>query len=323
MHTRRLPPVTSNSIVLHLSTGEEMSGLARVSRRNFLASGVVAGAMRSALMTHNEDTFPTGQTIPLKIGHRSADMNMIGDFDVFKIARQVPGLMGVELQVAAGHPNLRDPDAIRQYKKQANRWGMMIPSLAGLWSNGSSIKSPVAGLDLFQSIRAGEMLCASVLLAAFFEKNAPNMNDESSYAPVVELLQRAAPFAADGGITIGLENSLSPADNLRLLKLVDRPNVKVYYDVTNIVSFGFGDQAIPGISLLGKERICQVHVKNEDRLISEPGLVDWAGAFKAFNDIGYDGWYIFETEHTSQTQMIEATKKNIAFMNEHCRMPAP
>jgi L-ribulose-5-phosphate 3-epimerase len=300
-----------------------MSGLPQLSRRKFLAaSGVIAsGAVHGAFMPQNEEVSQSRMEIPLKIGHRAASMNMIGDFGVFKVARQIPDLSGVELQVAAGHPNLRDPDAIRQYKKQANRWGMMIPSLAGLWNAGSSIKSPVAGLDLFQAIRAGELLGASVLLAAFFDKSAPNMNDESSYGPLVELLQRGAPLAADMGITLGLENSLSPADNLRLLNLVDHPSVKVYYDVANFVSFGFADQAISGIALLGKERICQVHVKNEARLISEPGLIDWTDAFRAFNNIGYEGWYIFESEHNSRSQMIEATKKNIGFMKEHCRMP--
>jgi sugar phosphate isomerase/epimerase len=120
---------------------------------------------------------------------------------------------------------------------------------------------------------------------------------------------------------LGLETSLSPADNLKLVDLIDRPNVQVYYDIHNMAHYGYAADAVPGIALLGKRRICQVHVKNEDRRIAEPGLINWADAFAALNVIAYEGWYFFETSHTSHLQMIEATRDNIAFLREHCRMP--
>ncbi len=295
-----------------------------LSRRTFLAaSGALAGGagLAPAFAQGSGMAAQSPEEIPLKIGHRAANMKMVGNFDVFKVARRISGLLGVELQAAAGKPNLFDLDAVRRYKKEANRWGMIIPSVAGVWVKGGSIRSPLAGIDLMQSIRASELLGASVILVAFFAENAPNMNDESSYGPVVELLQRSAPFAADVGVTLGMENSLSPADNLKLVDLINRGNVKVYYDVHNVAHYGHAAEAIPGIALLGKQRICQVHVKNEDRLIAEPGLIDWAAAFAAFNAIEYEGWYFFETSHTSEAQMIESTEKNIDFLKKHCRMP--
>lgn len=295
-----------------------------LSRRDFLAaSGALASSVRGAGANPQGANYglESHQAIPLKIGHRAANMKMVGNFEVFKLARQVPGLMGVELQVAAGNPNLFDLDAVRRYKREANRWGMIIPSVAGVWAQGSSIRFPLAGVDLVQAIRAAELLGSSVILLAFFRENAPNMQEETSYGPLVEFLQRAAPFAADVGITLGLENSLSPADNLKLVDLIDRPNIKVYYDIHNAGEYGYAAEAVPGIALLGKQRICQVHVKNENRLIAEPGVVNWAEAFAALNAIGYEGWYVFETDHTSSSQMIEATQKNIDFLKEHCRMP--
>jgi sugar phosphate isomerase/epimerase len=301
-----------------------MSNAFKLSRRNFLAtSGVLAGSVpwAGALPQDSEHGLPNQQEIPLKIGHRAMNMKMVGNFDIFKYARQIQGLMGVELQVAAGTPNLQDLDAVRHYKREANRWGMIIPSLAGVWAKGSSIRAPLAGLELMQAIRASELLGSSVILAAFYLQNVPNMNDESSYGPLVELLQKTAPYAADAGVTLGIENSMSPADNLKLVDLIDRPNVKVYYDIHNMAHYGYAAEAIPGIALLGKQRICQVHVKNEDHLITEPGLINWADAFAALNAIAYDGWFVFETEHTSISQMIEATQSNIEFMRKHCRMP--
>ena len=139
---------------------------------------------------------------------------------------------------------------------------------------------------------------------------------------MVELLQKAAPKAADSGVIFGLENSLSPADNGKLIDLVDHPCVKVYYDPHNMAHYGHGEEAVSGIRLLGRDRICQVHVKNGDALISEPGPVDWPAAFKELNDIDYDGWYVFESSHSGREQMIESTTKNIEFLKMHCRMPS-
>lgn len=260
--------------------------------------------------------------LPLKIGHRAASMRMVGDFDVFKVARQMPGLIGVELQVTSGNPNLRDRDAVRRYKHEAHRWGMIIPSVAGVWDPGVSIlRSPDAGINLVQAIRVAEFLGSSVVLAAFFKHNAPDMDEESSYGPVVEVLRCAAPYGADAGVTLGLENSLSPADNKKLVDLVDHANVKVYYDPYNMAHYGYAEEAVPGIRLLDKKRICQVHVKNGEQRIGESGLVDWAAAFEALNEIGYEGWYVFETKHGSHSDVIEDTAENIAFVCKNCRMP--
>ena len=261
------------------------------------------------------------QRVPLKIGHRAASMKMVGDFEVFRVARQIPGLDGVELQIARGEPNLWDLDAVRRYKKEAHRWGLQIPSLAGVWGPGVSIRtSPVAGIQLMKAIRAAELLGSHVILVAFFRDNAPNMGQESSFGPVVQLLREAAPIARDAGVVLGLENSLSPADNVKLIDVIAEENVRVYYDLFNMDYYGHKGLAVPGVKLLGKERICQIHVKNEERLIEEPGPIDWRAAFAACNEIGYEGWYVFESRHSGKEQLISATTKNIEFLRSQVRM---
>ncbi|MCB1018960.1 MAG: sugar phosphate isomerase/epimerase [Acidobacteria bacterium] len=272
-------------------------------RRAFLATLSAAPALASSP--------------PLKFGHRAASLKMVGDFDVVRVAAQVRGLSGIELQTAQGDPNLWDLDAVRRYKREGYRWGIAFPSISGIWGKGVSIRnSPVAGVQLLQSIRAAEILGSTVILVAFFRDNCPAMDDESQYGPVVELLQQAAPFARDAGVVLGLENSLNPADNAKLVDLVASPAVKVYYDLDNCEYYKHTGQAVPGIELLGRDRICQVHVKNETRLIEEPGRVDWRAAFAALKRIGYDGWYVFESSHASREQMIEATERNIAFIRQ-------
>ncbi len=281
----------------------------KLTRRRFLQATafttVSACFVRSASAAQPE---------PLKIGIRAASMKMAGTPDVFKVAASIPGLRGVELQATAGSPNLRDWDTVRHYKKEAERHGMKVPSLAGILDRGVKIHSPGAAESILASIRAAEMLGAGVILAAFFRSDAPDMADEASYGPIVSMLKKVAPKAADAGVVIGLENSLSPADNKKLVDLVDHPGVGVYYDPHNMDFYGHGDQAVPGIELLGKKRIAMLHVKNGNDLIEQQGPIDWPAAFRACREIGYDGWYVYETGHESIEDCIEDTKKNNQYL---------
>lgn len=295
-----------------------------LTRRQFIALGASgASAMACGVIPGARAAEGTGglQQIPLKIGIRAASMKMVGDIGVIRAASAIPGLMGIELQVTGGALSLRDPETVRRYKREADRWGMRVPSLSGIWDRGMQIGSPDAGKYIRQSIRAAEMLGSGVILVAFFKENAPDMGKEASFGPIIAMLQATARDAAEAGVILGLENSLSPADNKKLVDLVGHPAVQVYYDVHNMAYYGHGDQAIPGIRLLGRERICAVHVKNGDSLIEESGPIDWAEAFRAFGDIGYEGWFVYETSHQNIADCVEDTRRNNAFLHEHARMP--
>ncbi len=155
------------------------------------------------------------------------------------------------------------------------------------------------------------------MLVAFFGESAPDVTDEASYGPVVSALKEAASQAKEAGVVLGLENSLNPKENKDLIGMIDHSAVKVYYDPDNMYRFGHGDAAVPGIELLGGEQIAGVHMKNNGRLLQQKGRVDWAAAFRALTEIGYDGWLIFETQHESHEQCKEMTRRNIAYVKEH------
>ncbi|PWU21627.1 MAG: hypothetical protein C5B50_01340 [Verrucomicrobia bacterium] len=296
-----------------------------LTRRSFLQTCAVAVAATGAgsprlFGAASEPT--TDKQVPLKLGIRAATMKMVGDTNVIRVAAGIAGIRGVELQVAAGGAhNLRDWDVVRQYKRESDRWDIRIPSLAGIWDQGVNISSPNAGENIQLAIRAAEKLGSGVILLAFFDKNAPDMNREESYGPVVTTLRKTAPVAADAGVLLGLENSLSPADNVKLLDLVGHKAVRVYYDLYNMTTYGHGAEAVPGVKLFGRDRICAVHVKNGNKLIEQPGPIDWAAAFAAFNEIGYEGWFTYETGHKTLADCLADTARNNAFLAKHIRMP--
>ncbi len=251
--------------------------------------------------------------VPLRFAHRQANMVSQPGPAVFELARRINGLSGVELQVHFKGTTLWDQDTLLAYRRAAEGTGLAIPSLAGLWPPRASLVQPTAEEHLRKAIRAAESLGAKTILAAGFRENCPRMDDERSYGPVVTLLQKVSGAAREAGVVIGLETSLAPADDRKLIDLVNSPNVRVYYDLDNVERFGHAGDATPGIALLGS-RIGQVHLKNEDRLLEEPGRVNWADAVKGLAAIGYAGWFVFETSHSSPEQCIAATEKNIAFV---------
>jgi sugar phosphate isomerase/epimerase len=254
----------------------------------------------------------------LKIGHRQANMVDKPGPEVFDFARRISGLSGVELQIQYKGTTLWDRPTAAAYKRAAAKTGLQVPSLAGIWKPGATILQPRAADEhLRKAVEAAEFFGAAVILVASFEDNCPDMSKESSYGPAVAVLQKVAPMAASAGVTLCMETSLSPADDAKLIDLVNRPSVRVYYDLDNCERFGHKGQAVPGLRTLGKGRIRQVHLKNEDRLLEQSGRVDWAAALKTLKATGYDGWLVFESSHSGPEQCIEATKKNIAFIERH------
>ena len=274
-------------------------------RREFLLTSLAAAALAKR----------AGATA-LRFGHRQANMVNDPGPEVFDLAKRIRGLSGVELQVFYKGTTLWDQETLLSYRRAAERTGMTIPSLAGIWPPGASLLEATAEEHVRKAIRAAQSLGATTILAACFEKNCPRMDDEQSYGPVVAMLQKVSGVARDAGVTIGMETSLAPTDDRKLIDMVDRPNVQIYYDLDNVERYNHTNEAVPGIAVL-KTRIRQVHLKNEKRLLEEPGRVNWADAVKGLAAINYPGWFVFETGHSDAEQSIEATEKNIAFVTGH------
>lgn len=279
-------------------------------RRQFLYSSLAA-AVGAAGLREARGAAPTG----LKFGHRQANMVTEPGPAVFDLAKQIHGLSGVELQVYFKGTTLCDAALLAPYKSAAARTGLAIPSVAGIWPPGTSLLDASAEENLRNSIRVAQSLGAVTILAACFEQNCPKMDREESYGPVVAVLQKVAGAARDAGVTIGMETSLTPAEDRQLIGLVDRPNIRVYYDLDNVERYHPG-AAVPGIAVL-KDLVRQVHLKNEDRLLEQTGRVNWAAAVRGLAAIGYGGWFFFETTHSGPRQCVEATEQNIAFVTRN------
>jgi sugar phosphate isomerase/epimerase len=223
------------------------------------------------------------------------------------------GLDGVEASVnfPDGGGGLRSPEELRGYRQACHRYGIEVPSVAMGILNSVPLKSePKTALWVADAIAVGEKLGATCMLLAFFGPGELDMGDATSIGRVVDVLKELAPRAAAAGVSLGLENYLSAEDNLTLLDRVGSPAVQVYYDVRNSADKG-RDPAKELRALKG--RVCQVHLKNGDRLLSEKGEVDFAACAQALKETDYDGWLVLETASPSGS-IVEDTKRNIAYI---------
>ncbi|NLH99183.1 MAG: sugar phosphate isomerase/epimerase [Chthonomonadales bacterium] len=133
----------------------------------------------------------------------------------------------------------------------------------------------------------------------------PDVPYDVAYERAQAALRRLEPVAAENRVVIGVENVwnkflLSPIEMARFVDEIGSPWVQVYFDVGNVLVFGYPQQ---WIRILGK-RIKKVHVKDFRANVGNitgfanplQGDVPWIDVREAFADVGYDDVVTAEVE---------------------------
>jgi len=158
------------------------------------------------------------------------------------------------------------------------------------------------------SIPITKKLNSRVILLPFFGKGALTTREEMDY--VGDALREVAPEAEKAGVILGLEDTISAEDNVRIMERTKSPAVLTYYDVGNSTEGGF--DIVKEIRWLGKERICQYHLKDNPHYLGE-GKIDFPPVIKAIEDIGFRGFANLETASPSQSIDQDMTR-NLHFV---------
>lgn len=161
---------------------------------------------------------------------------------------------------------------------------------------------------LADSIRITANLNAQVVLLPFFGKASLMNHAEMDY--VGGLLRDFAPAAEKAGVVLGLEDTISAEDNVRIMERSGAPAVKVYYDVGNSTAGGF--DVAKEIRWLGAQRICQMHLKDNPHYLGE-GSIDFPAVIRAITAIGFKGFANLETDCPSGSVERDMTR-NLHFV---------
>jgi sugar phosphate isomerase/epimerase len=159
------------------------------------------------------------------------------------------------------------------------------------------------------SIRLTHSVGTHVLLLPFFGKWALENRQEMEYTG--DALRDLAPEAEKADVILGLENTISAEDNVRIMDRARSKNVLVYYDVGN--STGAGFDVVKEIRWLGKQRICQIHLKDNPNYLGQ-GKIQFVPIMAALREIGYNGYAVLETDSKSPATLEGDMKRNLGYI---------
>ena len=272
----------------------------KITRRELLKTGTLSAA---GILWANRLRAETG--LNLKLSACDWSMQVTAQPEGLDVAKAV-GLDGLEISCTDEPKDIlkiADADFRGAYRGAMERTGMQISSVAmGLLNSYPFASDERAPAWLEQTIEATAALDSKVILLAFFGDGdllqkrgllglGGGALKEKEVDAVVERLKAAAPKAAEAGVIIGLENTLSAAQNLAILDRVQHDAVRVYYDTGNSTYNGYD---VPAEIRALNDRICQIHFKDGGNFLGQ-GKVDMNAVAKAMQDIRYEGWVVLET----------------------------
>ena len=210
-------------------------------RRSFL-KGAVTGLAAGALYPKSGWIAALrAAPIPLKIGVTDWNLRLRNDPASLELGKRI-GFDGVEISFGRELMNdrlpLTDPEMQRHYLAASRKHGVAIAGthLGILHSNG--LKSdPLGKRWVADAIPVTRKLGTRVILVPFFGNNALRTHQEMDYT--ADVLKELAPEAARHDVVLGLENTNSAEENVRILDRVQSKSVMVYYDMGNSTRNGF------------------------------------------------------------------------------------
>lgn len=221
-------------------------------------------------------------------------------YDAVELNLYEPGGTGLTLDTTR-----EEAEAIR---KLAEEHGLQLRSISTglMWQNLLSSDDPevrakgrataVKMMELAQVIGADTILVVP-------GRVDPKTSYDVCYERSLAEFKKLAPEAEKHKIRIGIENVwnkflLSPLEMRQFVDEINSPYVGVYFDVGNVLLYGFPEQ---WIRILG-ERIFKVHVKDFKTAVGNgsgfvsllEGNVDWHAVREALHEIGYKDTLVSE-----------------------------
>ena len=276
-----------------------------INRREFLASAFAASVCSQVGFTQQEK---------LRIGVVDWKLNLVANPEAVTLAAKL-GFDGIQINFGYGLVDGRmpadDPAVIARYLSLSKLCKIPIDGTSAGRLNVNGLKSdPLGSKWVLDSIRLTKDLNVNVLLLPFFGRSAIQTNEEKDH--VGDVLRDLAPEAEKAGVILGLEDTLSAEDNVRIMERSRSANVRVYYDTGNSAVAGF--DPVKEIRWLGKDRICQFHFKDDPHYLGQ-GNIQFASVVRAIQDIRYSGYANLETNAPSG-QVAADMSENLAFIRK-------
>jgi len=285
------------------------------SRRNFLKAAACAVPL-AALQTGEGVARPSPVETRIKKAVLISMLpKQLSYAERFTLARQA-GFEAVEAQT------VNDPSEAEQHKKAAEDVGIRIHSVMNMdhWRYPLSSSDPAIvekGLEgMRTSFRNAHLWGADTVLLVPATVT-PNTRYSDAWTRSQEQIRKLIPLAEEMKVIIAIEEVwnkflLSPLEFPRFIDEFGSPWVKAYFDVGNVVLYGYPQDWIHS---LGK-RIVKVHIKDFKRSTTGfqwvnlgDGDIDWPAVRQAFADIGYSGYATTELDGGDKAYIEDVSRR--------------
>ena len=277
-----------------------------LSRRQFLLTSAVLAASPRTLFAQSG----------LKLGVTDWNLRQTGRISAVELAASI-GFQGVEVSLGQkpveGKLPLDNGDIQAQYLAAAAQHKIALAGTCLDILHVNYLKNDKLALKwIADGIPITQRLNARMMLLPMFNEKGGALNTQAEKDYVGDALREVAPAAEKAGVILGLENTVSAEDNVRIMDRSRSSAVLVYYDVGN--STRNGHNVIPEIRWLGAKRIGQFHLKDLGYL--GEGKIDFAGILAAIKDIGFTGFGNLETSTPSKTDVAGDMRRNLAYLRK-------
>lgn len=247
----------------------------------------------------------------------------LGWKDRFALAKEV-GFDGVEMQT------MTDRAEAEAVARASEETGLTIHSVMNMahWEN------PISSADPEVVKRSVDGMKTSLTNAALWKAGVVLLvpavvNATTSYAEAWSRSQRVIrdqllPVATGFKVTIAVEEVwnkflLSPLEFVRYVDDFKSPYLKAYFDVGNVVLYGFPQDWIRTLD----SRIVRLHLKDFKMDRSEgrfdwknigEGDIDWQDVRRALNEIAFNGWATTEIEGGERAYLSDVVKRVDRFL---------
>ena len=277
-----------------------------ITRRAFIGAGASA-----ALATLGLPALASATKVRFKIGVTDWNLKLEGKIESISTAKQL-GFDGVQISIGKGTDKLplSDPALQKAFLDESEQVNLKIESLCLEILHKNCLKSdPLGQRWVTDSIAIAKAMGVRVVLLPFFGRCALETAVEMDR--VGDILKELAPAAEKAGVILGLEDTISARDNVRIMDRTQSSAVLVYYDVGNSTNNGF--DVVKEIRWLGRARICEVHLKDNPHYLGE-GKIDFKAVIDTLADVGFDGWAQLETD--SPVSVEADMRRNLKFIRD-------
>lgn len=203
---------------------------------------------------------------------------------------------------------LRQPHFQQLFKETAQKFNIEISSVAMSGFYGQSFLERANYKALVQDcLNTLEVMNTKV---AFLPLGGVKSGWEQNLklrSQLVKRLKEVGDMAASEGRVIGIETQMNARDEVKLLREINSPGIKIYFKFQNALENG--RDLYKELRILGKDRICQIHCTDTDgTTLPYNKRIDMKKVKKTLNRMRWSGWLVIERSRDEKD--VRNVKKN-------------